>query len=63
MESWSTDKLVETLHWIQDRRNYCKACNKPAPNDNTIQYAAMDELSRRGLPHLVPAAPVKISSI
>ena len=49
MENWSTDKLIETLHWIQDRRRYCIACGKPFPNDYAEETAIYDELCRREL--------------
>ena len=55
MENWSTDKLIETLHWIQDRRRYCIACGKPFHNDYAEETAICAELCRREiLPSLQP---------
>ena len=50
MENWKTDKLIETLYWIQDRRRYCLTCGKRPPNDYATEAAIYAELTRRGVP-------------
>ena len=49
MKNWTTDKLIETLCWIKDRRDYCRACNKPVPcQDAQCEEAVCAELEQRG---------------
>lgn len=49
MENWTTDRLLETLAWIKDRRGYCRACNRPAPyQDIKAESDIYIELERRG---------------
>lgn len=47
LTGWSTDKLFETLHWIKDRRDYCRACDKRTPNDYTLEDAVYREIRTR----------------
>lgn len=46
----TTDYLLELCYWAHDRREYAQKCNcKPDPEDALYQYAAEDELTRRGI--------------
>lgn len=50
IKNWSTDRLIETLYWIRDRRNYCRACNIRAPLDDIqIENDIYAELDNRNM--------------
>lgn len=46
----TSDYLIELCYWAHDRAEYARKCKcKPDPEDILYQYAAEDELTRRGL--------------